>query len=74
MVLQFLDSLPQSFADTTDVQSATGAAMQAAHKLIVSLILLCLRLKLYTFCEGHMQSDFEMISFAPRAKLHDIRF
>jgi len=36
MILQFLDALPQSFADTTDVQSATGAAMQVAHKLIAS--------------------------------------
>ncbi|XP_065059218.1 protein transport protein Sec24A-like [Rhopilema esculentum] len=34
MVFQFLESLPQSFADTGDVQSATGAAMQVAHKLI----------------------------------------
>ena len=40
MILQFLDALPQSFADTTDVQCATGAAMLAAHKLVVSLILL----------------------------------
>ena len=39
MVFQFLESLPQSFADTGDVQSATGAAMQVAHKLIVSLII-----------------------------------
>ena len=38
MILQFLDALPQSFADTTDVQSATGAAMQVAHKLIVSIL------------------------------------
>ena len=39
MILQFLDSLPQTFADTADVQCATGTAMQVAHKLTVRQIL-----------------------------------
>lgn len=34
--MQFLDSLPETFASTRDIHSATGAAMQAALKLIVS--------------------------------------
>eukprot|EP00794_Sanderia_malayensis_P007166 gene7166-7972_t len=36
MILQFLDSLPQAFANTTDVNSATGAAMQCARSLITA--------------------------------------
>lgn len=36
MIIQFLDSLPQTFSSTHDVNSATGAAMQAALKLLVS--------------------------------------
>jgi hypothetical protein len=40
MIIQFLDSLPETFASTRDIHSATGAAMQAALKLMVSRILL----------------------------------
>ncbi len=40
MIIQFLDALPQSFANTTDVNSATGAAMQCARNLIVSYFVL----------------------------------
>eukprot|EP00112_Aurelia_sp_Birch-Aquarium-sp1_P005276 Seg1598.10 transcript_id=Seg1598.10/GoldUCD/mRNA.D3Y31 product="Protein transport protein Sec24B" protein_id=Seg1598.10/GoldUCD/D3Y31 len=36
MVIQFLESLPQSFAETGDVNCCTGAAMQIAHKMISS--------------------------------------
>ena len=36
MIMQFLDSLPETFASTRDTHSATGAVMQAALKLMVS--------------------------------------
>ena len=36
MIIQFLDTLPETFAQTRDTQSATGAAMQAALTLLVS--------------------------------------
>ena len=35
MIIQFLDSLPATFASTRDIHSATGAAMLAALKLLV---------------------------------------
>ena len=37
MITQFLDTLPETFASTRDIHSATGAAMQAALKLMVSM-------------------------------------
>ncbi|CAB4001484.1 transport Sec24B, partial [Paramuricea clavata] len=36
MIIQFLDSLPETFASTRDIHSATGAAMQAALKLMTA--------------------------------------
>ena len=39
MIIQFLDSLPETFASTRDIQCATGAAMQAALKLLVRYLL-----------------------------------
>ena len=37
MIIQFLDNLPDTFANSADIHSATGAAMDAAHKLVVSM-------------------------------------
>ena len=39
MVTQFLDSLPDTFASTRDIHSSTGAAMQAALKLLVGIVI-----------------------------------
>ena len=38
MIIQFLDSLPETFASTHDIHSAAGAAVQAALKLLVCKI------------------------------------
>ena len=44
LVLQLLDSLPTLFSKNPNVHSATGAAMQAALKLIVSSRILLLHI------------------------------
>ena len=39
MIMQFLDSLPETFASTRDIHCSTGAAMQAALKLLVGIVI-----------------------------------
>lgn len=59
MIIQFLDSLPETFASTRDIHSATGAAMEAALKLMVSRNIR----KKSPICSGVLKNDVKPLVF-----------